>query len=158
MSHFQGHFAGFQEFTNITGCCSAVFLKPKEPTEYSSPFMGSHLCSHLFQAFPLLPHSHFTYLYICFSLFLRFFFGGPFLKSLLNLLQYCHCFKFLFFGHKPRGILAPQDRICATCIGRRSLNHWTTREVPHFFFLMIPVKRTPGTWDELLIPGRTTDL
>ena len=158
MSHSQGHFAGFQEFTDITGCCSALFLKPTEPTEYSFTPMGSHLCSHLFQAFPLLPHSHFTYLYIHFSLFFEIFFCRLFLKSLLNLLQYCIYFMFLFFGHEPRGILAAQDWNCTTCTGRKSLNHWTTREVSHFFFLITPVKRTPGTRDELLFPGRTTDL
>ena len=47
------------------------------------------------------------------SLFLKFFFFwcGPFLKSLLNLLQYCLCFAFFFFGHKACGILAPWSGI-----------------------------------------------
>ena len=52
-------------------------------------------------------------------------------KSLLNLLQFCFCFTFWFFG--PRGIL---DRRSPTrvwthspLIERRSLNHWTAREV-----------------------------
>ena len=36
---------------------------------------------------------------------------GSFLKSLLNLLQYCFYFTFWFFGHKPCGILGPQPRI-----------------------------------------------
>ena len=64
--------------------------------------------------------------------FLRFFWCGPFLKSLLNLLQYCFCFMFWFFW--PQGmwdlssLTGDQTRI--PCIGRRSLNHWTTREVP----------------------------
>ena len=31
---------------------------------------------------------------------------GPFLKSLLNLLQYCFCFMFCFFWPQARGILA----------------------------------------------------
>ena len=39
--------------------------------------------------------------------FWRFFWCGPFLKSLVNLLQYCFCFKSLFFGHEACGILAP---------------------------------------------------
>ena len=44
--------------------------------------------------------------------FLRFFFWcGPFLKSLLNLLQYCFCFMFWFFGHKACGILSPPPGI-----------------------------------------------
>ena len=60
-----------------------------------------------------------------------FFFHGlplsPFLKSLLNLLQYSFCFMFSFFrswgiwdlGSPSRG------RNCTSCIGRRSLNDWT---------------------------------
>ena len=45
---------------------------------------------------------------ICFSFFfLSFFWCGPFLKSLLNLLQYCFCFMFWFFGRWACGILAP---------------------------------------------------
>ena len=39
--------------------------------------------------------------------FLRFlFWWGQFLKSLLNLLQYCFCFMFWFFGFQSCGILA----------------------------------------------------
>ena len=34
-----------------------------------------------------------------------------FLKSLLNLLQYCFCFIFRFFGPETCGILAPQPGI-----------------------------------------------
>ena len=41
-----------------------------------------------------------------------FFFGcGPFLKSLLNFLQYCFCFMFWFFGPEACGILAPRPGI-----------------------------------------------
>ena len=40
-----------------------------------------------------------------------FFLCEPFWKSLLNLLQYCFCFMFQFFGHKACGMLAPQLRI-----------------------------------------------
>ena len=40
-----------------------------------------------------------------------FFWCGPFLKSLLNLLQYYFCFMFWFFGHKACGILASQPGI-----------------------------------------------
>ena len=35
-----------------------------------------------------------------------FLYCGPFLKSLLNLLVYCFCFKFWLFGLKEREILA----------------------------------------------------
>ena len=43
------------------------------------------------------------------KIFFFFFFGcGPFLKSLLNLLQYRFCFVcFLFFGCEACGIFAP---------------------------------------------------
>ena len=34
-----------------------------------------------------------------------------FLKSLLNMLQYCFCFMFWFFGPEACGILAPQPGI-----------------------------------------------
>ena len=40
-------------------------------------------------------------------LFIYLFLCGPFLKSLLNLLQYCFCFMFWFFGQEACGILAP---------------------------------------------------
>ena len=60
------------------------------------------------------------------SSFLFFFFlkikekCGPFLKSLLNLLQYSFCFMLWCFGSKACGILAE----------RRSLNPWTAGKVP----------------------------
>ena len=40
-----------------------------------------------------------------------FFWCGPFLKSLLNLLQYCFCFTFWFFGCEACGILVHQPGI-----------------------------------------------
>ena len=44
--------------------------------------------------------------------FLRFFFlCGPFLNSLFNLLQYCFCFMFCFFGHESCGTSAPQPGV-----------------------------------------------
>ena len=51
------------------------------------------------------------WLHICFF-FLRFFLKrffdvDPFLKSLLNLLQYCFCFMFWFYGPKACWILVP---------------------------------------------------
>ena len=47
--------------------------------------------------------------------FLKFFFScGLFLKSLLNLLQYCFCFMFWFFGQEACGILAPRPGIEST--------------------------------------------
>ena len=52
---------------------------------------------------------------------------------LLNLLQYCFCFMFwcLFW---PRGMWdhssPTRDLTHTPCTGKRSLNHWNTREVP----------------------------
>ena len=43
--------------------------------------------------------------------FFKVFWYGPFLKSLLNLLQYCFCFMFCFFGPKACGILAAHPGI-----------------------------------------------
>ena len=61
-----------------------------------------------------------------------FFWCGPFLKSLLNLLQYCFCFMFWFYW--PWGIWdlssLTRDETHTPCNGRRSLKHWTAREVP----------------------------
>ena len=71
--------------------------------------------------------------------FLRFvFWCGPFLKSSLNLLQYCFHFTFLFFFLFFFGLWGMWDlssltrnRTHTPCIGRWNLNHWTTRELPH---------------------------
>ena len=61
----------------------------------------------------------------CFVLF----WAGPFLKSLLNLLQHCFCSVFWLFGHKSCGIPSSptRDWTCTPCIGRLSLNHCTIR-------------------------------
>ena len=48
---------------------------------------------------------------IYFFFFFKVFWYGPFLKSLLNLLQYCFCFMFCFFGPKACGILAAHPGI-----------------------------------------------
>ena len=87
-----------------------------------------HCCLYSGVFSPLLPSAlaHFSS-----RSFLSFFF---FLKSLLNLLQYCFCFMFWFFGCKASGDWTP-----VPCIGRRSLNHWTTREIPSTSFYF-------GTW------------
>ena len=61
-----------------------------------------------------------------------FFMQAIFLKSSLNLLQYCTCFMFSVFG--PWGkwdVSSPtRDQTHTPCIGRWSLNHWITRQVP----------------------------
>ena len=75
----------------------------------------------------LLTLQHFA----IFFFFLKIFWCGPFLKSLLNLLQYCFCFMLWVFGCQACGILAPLRRTEVTpCTERWSLNHWTSREVP----------------------------
>ena len=45
-------------------------------------------------------------------------------------------FYVLAFWPRGMGDLSPttRDGIHTTCIGRQSLNHWTTREVPQAFF------------------------
>ena len=67
---------------------------------------------------------------------------GPFLKSLLNLWQYFVCFMFWFFW--PRSIWdlsSPTRDPYTPCIGRQSLNYWTTREV-HELKLLNQLHRT----------------
>ena len=55
-----------------------------------------------------LPVSFLIFLIVC---SLRFFWMWIILKSLLNLLQYCFCLIFWYFGHKSHGILVPQQGI-----------------------------------------------
>ena len=64
--------------------------------------------------------------------FLKIFLCEPFLKSLLNLLQYCFCFMFWFFWPWDMWDLSSltRDQTHTPCIRRQSLNHWTAREVP----------------------------
>ena len=82
-----------------------------------------------------LGRRHFCgFFFVCFIFCL--FSCRPFLKSLLNLLQYCCCFFFFFMvcfsDCEAPGNLSSQTRewTCIPCNGRRSLNHWTAREVP----------------------------
>ena len=73
------------------------------------------------------------------TVFLRIkkkFWGAPVLKSLLNLLQYFFCFYTLLSW--PWGLGDPssliRDWTRVPCIGRWSLNRWTTREVPRMLW------------------------
>ena len=79
------------------------------------------------------------FFYYIFLSFLFFFWCGPFLKSLLNLLQYCFCFMFWFFDHEAGRIFSSltRDQTCTPCIGRQTLNHWTTREVPIYYIFLV---------------------
>ena len=88
-------------------------------------------------------------------LFLFFFLFFPFdvdpLKSLLNLLQYCSCFMFWFFGYKAYETLTSQSGIefATLCMGRRSLNHWTAREVRLWLFFPSADHRCPRAKSDL---------
>ena len=73
-----------------------------------------------------------------FFFFLNFLLMWTILKSLLNLLQYCFCFRFCFFVHKSCGISSPQPEIKPapmtvevedSTTGLPGLNHWTAREI-----------------------------
>ena len=73
---------------------------------------------------------------------------GPFgFKSLLNLLQYCFCFRFWFFWYQAMWVLSSETRDPAhtPCNGRQRLNHWTTREAPRDTFLnsQFPAPHSP---------------
>ena len=58
-----------------------------------------------------------------------------FLKSSMHLLQHCFHFMFCFLGCKAAWAFSSQtrDQTHTPCIGRRSLNHQTAREVPLYF-------------------------
>ena len=69
----------------------------------------------------------------------------PFLKSLLNLLQYCFCFMFWFFGLQGMWNLRSliRDWTWTPCIGRWTPNHWTSREIPGLGILVHCFPQTP---------------
>ena len=74
----------------------------------------------------LLRNNHFYYSlgWLCFFLF-------KLKKSLLNLLQYCLFYVWVFWPRATWDFNSlNRDQIHIPCIGRQSLNHWTTREVP----------------------------
>ena len=76
---------------------------------------------------------------IYFFIFLKIFcVCEPFLKSLLNLFQYCFCFMFWVFGRGMWGLSSlTRDRTCNPCIGGQSLNRWTAREVPVYLSFIL---------------------
>ena len=82
-------------------------------------------------------------------IFLRFFFFwcGPFFKLWLNLLQYCFWFFLVFWLWDMWDLRSPtRDWTRTPCIGRQSLNHWTTREV-----LILVTNTTPITCKIFLV-------
>ena len=70
--------------------------------------------------------------------FKLFFSTWTIFKSVLNLLQYCFCFMFYFFGHKANGILTPQPGIQPTPFLLEDKVSVTimAREVPKKFLLI----------------------
>ena len=68
-----------------------------------------------------------------------------FLKSLLNLLQYCFYFMFGFLSCEAFGILV--DQIHSPYIGRQSLNHCIAREVPSTKSWMGRKNLNPHLWN-----------
>ena len=84
--------------------------------------------------------SHFSEFSLSLSLF--FFLLWIILKSLLNLLHHCFCFLcFSFFWPWGMWVFSSltRDWTHTPCVGRWSLNHWTTRDVPQnsLFFLCL---------------------
>ena len=74
------------------------------------------------------------------------FFSGPFVKSLLSLLQYCFCFMFWFLGHEVCGNLTPwpgikptplalEGEALTTGLPVKSLYHILLMAKFNFFFL-----------------------
>ena len=55
------------------------------------------------------------------------------------MLQYCFCFIFLVFQPGGMwGLISPaRDWTCTPFIGRQSLNHWASREVPIYLFDLV---------------------
>ena len=71
------------------------------------------------------------------------------------MLQHCFCVMLWFVDHKAYEILAPQSAIKPpiSCIDRRGLNHWTTKEVPRWLLLFMcrtdekeKIEWTLGNW------------
>ena len=116
------------EFPRVTllaeGGWAAHHLKrPSLPPSLTCPWGGCHLGP--------LGETWWEETYFVAFLFIDWW-CGPFLKSLLNLLTILLLFYVLVFW--PQGMWGfgslTRDGTHTPCIGRRSLNHWTTREVP----------------------------
>ena len=87
----------------------------------------------------LIPRESLFFLFcLCpfFPLGFFFFFVKMFFMSLYWICYNIACFMLLFF--LPEGmwdLSSPtRDRTCIPCIGKQSLNHWTTSEVPPIWF------------------------
>ena len=105
-----------------------------------------------------------------FNFFFNFFFFwcGPFLKSLLNLLQHCFCFMLWFFGCKTCGILAPwpgiepappalEGEVLTTGPPEKSLDFFKIKLNIHMFYVWfsistssLPKRNLQKTWGKCL--------
>ena len=75
---------------------------------------------------------------------------GPFLKSLLNLLQYCLFYVLVFWPQGMWDLSSPTRNWTGTpCIGRQSLNHWTAREVPTTHTDWPCLQNSSGQWSQI---------
>ena len=91
--------------------------------------------------------------------FSRFFWHGPFLKSLLNLFQYCFCFTFWCFGWKAGGVLAhwpavepahpALEGVLTTALPRTSLP-WFLNHTFWCFSFPKPAKKWPCSRNSVL--------
>ena len=111
----------------------------------SSLEAGYIACSHYWMGFPFSPS------FVLSWRFFFFFWCGPFLKSLLSLLEYCFCSEFWFFDHKAFGIWNPRPGIepPPPCIGRWRLNHRLPGKCPVLFVCV------PGNFIQYQICIRT---
>ena len=73
--------------------------------EWRNPINGNEMQGEFLE--PLKERHGFCLLDLYFFFFFKIFCCGPFLKSLLNLLQQCFCFMFWFLGPTAHGILTP---------------------------------------------------
>ena len=77
-------------------------------------------------------------IFLSFSFFKDFFWCGPFFKFFIEFVTILFLFYVLVFQPKAYGILAPQTGIePAPLVGRQSLNHWTARKGPLYFYYII---------------------
>ena len=126
-----GHRMVLDRLSQGTGSRSFLFLKVRSIKEHRFFFPYS---VHLRSPFRLKGDKYKLY----FFLFLSFLGCRPFLKSSLNLLQFCFCFMFLVFW--PWGMCdlssLTREWIRTPYTGRQRLNHCTTREISKPYFLM----------------------
>ena len=108
-----------------------AFLLPGKLFPWVSTCWATCLCICLKVIF-LSEASPITFFKKLFQFLKDFFKCGSLLKSLLNLWQYCLFYVLGFSSWGMWDLSSPtRDWTATPFIGRQSLNHWTTREVPH---------------------------